>query len=801
MNIRLIKAVRELNARKLQSVIIVLALALGIIGVGTILDAYLILKREMQKNYAITNPAHFVASVAAVDSLLDKQLQGLSSRYQWEYRGMITGRVRTPEGIWKKLVLEVVPDFATVRINRFFGLTQVHQYSYADRKEPSSGELFIEKAAFKEAGCGVGQPLTVLIPGGKVQELFVSGSFHAPGLPPAWMENWVYGFITTQTARDLSSKPVLNEILFRSRRPVTTSADAQAETEYVRTWLADKGITEMEFRVPVPGSHPHAGQMSSFLYLMQVFGAVALVLALALIANIFTALLSRRKREIGIMKSMGATTSHIVIMTLMPIGIVSGLALCVALPLVRWAARSYAAFAAGILNFTIYDATIPWWGYALEIILGIGLPFLMVLMQAWKGSRLTVQEIITDYGIGSGGKNRLAINLPTMAGFTPTALCLRNAFRTRSRLLLMLLTLSAGGVLCMVGHNLSQSIESTINDLFSRYRFDAIITLASGQKERAAAYVETQSAIAACEVWLTTENHYDNSGIIITALPANARMVDIAVSGGDAVITNTFARMFSVKRGDTLTLTTPAGLIKRRVSAIETMFGLPTVYIAKETLDEKQKKVFNPQFALRYKRAAAPLDGAAASHWAKLHAHISGKRITATGETTVRIENELIARRLAVLECQKMSDQREFMLDHMRLVSSFLIIVSVLSLVIGILTMISSISLAVLERQREIGILRSWGTSSQSIVQLFIRENLIVSAIAGIAALGFAPPLSYGTGVVFGEIFLKTPLLFTVSHAGIGAWFVVSLLLVRTLSRLLAQRASTSDLPALLSYE
>ena len=66
------KILRDLQAARGRMAMMVIAIAVSIFGVGTILSAYTILSREMSRNYLGTNPASAFIELDRVDDALVK---------------------------------------------------------------------------------------------------------------------------------------------------------------------------------------------------------------------------------------------------------------------------------------------------------------------------------------------------------------------------------------------------------------------------------------------------------------------------------------------------------------------------------------------------------------------------------------------------------------------------------------------------------------------------------------------------------------------------------------------------------
>jgi putative ABC transport system permease protein len=132
---------------------------------------------------------------------------------------------------------------------------------------------------------------------------------------------------------------------------------------------------------------------------------------------------------------------------------------------------------------------------------------------------------------------------------------------------------------------------------------------------------------------------------------------------------------------------------------------------------------------------------------------------------------------------------------------TFLLIMAVLLAVVGALGLMGAMGINVLERTREIGVMRAIGASSLDIGKVFVVEALcigIVSWLAGvILALPVAALLSYQVGVLF----LQNPLQFTFSFLGVGIWFGLSTVLSVLASLLPARNAARLSVRDVLSYE
>ena len=113
------KLLRDLQATQGRMVMIVVAIAVSIFGVGTILSAYTILTREISRNYLGTNPASAFLELDRVDDALVEAVRQQPNIAEAEAGSWVVARVEAKPNEWLPLLLFVIKDFNTMRINTF----------------------------------------------------------------------------------------------------------------------------------------------------------------------------------------------------------------------------------------------------------------------------------------------------------------------------------------------------------------------------------------------------------------------------------------------------------------------------------------------------------------------------------------------------------------------------------------------------------------------------------------------------------------------------------------------------------
>jgi putative ABC transport system permease protein len=131
----------------------------------------------------------------------------------------------------------------------------------------------------------------------------------------------------------------------------------------------------------------------------------------------------------------------------------------------------------------------------------------------------------------------------------------------------------------------------------------------------------------------------------------------------------------------------------------------------------------------------------------------------------------------------------------------FLLVMAVLIALVGGLGLMSTMSMNVFERTREIGVMRAIGASDGAILQLVLVEGMLIGVISWIFGALLAWPLGQGLATVVGLSMLQSPLDFVFSLDGFIVWLVLVLVISAVASGVPARNASRLTIREVLAYE
>lgn len=799
MQTRYYKVIRDLTSDYSKNFMLVLAIAIGVFGIGAIMGGYSVIKREMTDNYKSTMPASATIEIEGqftketVDSV--KLISGIAEA---ERHATLLARMKVGEK-WYPLLLFIIDDFKEKRTNKAF-------YISGDQ-EPATGTMLVERTAFGLMQAKEGDELTIKTSNGTPQKIKLTGSVHNPGLAPAWQEQSGYGYITMSTLHTLGETQGFDQLRILVSENQYSKEHITKIAQTVAHQLTQSGYEVHEIQVPPPGKHPHQGQISTIMTIFIIFSFLILILGSILVATSIATLMVKQVRQIGVMKTIGATSQQITGLYMVMISLLCVVALVIAIPLSRLAAAGFYNQIAILLNFEIKNSSIPLWVALLQVASGITIPFIAAAFPVIRGSRVSVRTALDNHGANqqSLNKDSWEIKFSQLSFLNETfRLSIRNVFRLRSRLVMTLGLLAAGGAMFMTALNVSEAWDENLKRIYIQRLYDLEVRLnESMQADSLLEKIKTIQGVSGAEGWnyaptsVSKSNAFEvtqtypdkgHGSFTIQALPVPTNLLKPTIVAGEwlnnditnDVVLNQSSRG-SLEIGDIVSLNIDGQPTPWNVIGFTEDVGSPAIaYVSLEVFSR-----------IRNMRGQAKMLRISYTDRSKENALLKNREV----EALLEKENISISATIPVWLL------RNAIAAHMKVLVNSLLAMAILMAFVGTLGLMSTMSMNILERTREIGVMRAIGATPSKIKNVIAWEGFFIGTMSILLAFALSLILSTYMGRLIGNLSFRTPLTLTISNLGLGVWVFIIVVGSYVATLFPARRANKITTREALAYE
>ena len=789
------KVLRDLWGNKARTILVVLSIAVGVFAVGMITGTRVVMSREMHASWAAVNPTSATLYTDLFDDELVWTVRNMAGVQEADARREFGFRFKTSpeEEQWRQIVLFAYPDYEDVRI---FQLRPER-----GAWPPPEHELLIERASLDWMGLQVGDVILVETLSGKQREMRIAGTVHDLTQQAASWTGRAAGYLSLDTLEWLGLSPHFDELNIIVAEKPYDEEHIQDVAQQVRRKVEKSGRTVYYTWIETPGKHPADNDLEPILMLLGSIGFLALLASGFLVINTLQALLTQQIRQIGIMKAVGARNGQIMGVYYAMVLIFCLLSLAIAVPLGALAAHGLTRFIANLVNFDVTSFSLPPTVLALQVGVGLVVPLLAALYPIVSGVRVSAREAMSDYGLSNGdfGQGFLDRVLERVRGLSrPVLLSLRNTFRSKGRLVLTLITLTLGGAIFIAVFSVRASLLLTLDDVFDYVLYDAYVVFQRGYRiDQIESEASRVPGVVAAEAWrfgnvrLVHPDGTEGETIFLRAPKADSDLVHPKMVEGrwllpedeNAVVVNTFLLKEEpgIKVGDEVTFKIDGRETTWRVVGIMTRTDpIPMAYVSLGYLSQVTGGV-----------------GRAGVVFVQSERH----DLAYQAELEKALEDHFEGIGLNVNATMTSSRNRGQAESQFNVLITFLLIMAVLLAVVGGIGLMGTMSLNVLERTREIGVMRAIGASDGSVLKIVIVEGVLIGVLSWLLGAAFAVPLSRLLSDAVGISIFQTQLSYTFSLEGVGLWLVVVIVLATLASLLPARNASRVTVREVLAYE
>lgn len=792
---RLTKVLRDLWLNRGRMVLIILAIAVGIFAVGVLGATAGTLSEELPARYREIDPAHIVFTTTLFESELAEGIARRPGIAQVEARRMLSVRllVDAEQNIWRDLFIFGIEDFKEMRVYRLWPV--------GGDWPPPKGSVLMERGSLAYLGLSQGQEIVVRTPEGKRRTMPISGLAHDLYHMPAFMEGTVYAYATRETIEWLGAEPGYNTLYVRVEGDPADRAAMNALVEDLTGVLEGEGLLVFSTFRPRPDSYPLDYIANTVLLVLGMLGSLILALGCFLIINTITALMAQQARQIGVIKALGGTGGQVAAMYLGMVALLGVLGTALALPFSALGARELIAFIAGLLNFDVAPGRYPAWVAVVQVGVGVLLPLLAAMIPIAGAARRSPALALSEYGRGRVWSRVAWADILLGRLPVPLLFAARNPFRRRLRLFFSLAMLTLAGSSFITVLNLNGALQKTVEEMIGFWQYDLWVTLdRPSSLERLQQTGLEVADVRQVEGWgfeMTRRTRPDGSesnpiflfGVdpqsdMVKPLLLQGRWLDIEDEDAVVIGMGLLNAEPDLRVGGDLNLKVNGKTRTFRIVGVIQMLGNQTVgytvYVNQSHYSRLAGKGKRVDMAIV---RTQPLDPQA-------------KRAAGAA-----LEQAYERAGLPVSSVVMMDDERLEINAAFSIVVTLLLIMVLLLAFTGGLGLMGTMSLNVIERSREIGVVRAFGGSNDVVFRIVVVEGVLIGVMSWVLSLAAAIPLTWVFCDLIGRSFLDFPLAYVYSPAGALLWLGLVAGLAALASLLPAGNAVRLTVREVLSFE
>ena len=790
------KILADLWGNKLRSLLVILSISMGVFAVGFVSTCFPMILQDMDTAYQAVNAHGGVIYTDPFDESLLDTVRSVPGVADADGRSVIIGKVRLENGGTYPIVIYGIPPVDRMTIDRI---------SVQSGSEPQLGDfqIYIERSSQNAMPTGRGDVITLELMDGRIKRLTVAGIVHDINNASYLLTRQITAYVTPKTMEWLGGSGKFDQLYFTVRTNKTDEAYVTLISQEVADKIEKGGSDVYGNYVYRPGKHWASDYTLALTQIMTILGALSVFLSAFLVTNTVNSLLGQQIRQIGMMKAVGGKTAQLLVMYLGLVACFGVIALIYTIPMSAFMAYVISVGTSQYLNFDILGFRFIPASVALQVIVALLVPVMAALIPVLNGTRVTIREAISSYGISRGqfGMNlvdRIVEKIKFLS--RPLLLSLRNTFRKKARLFLTLSTLTLAGSIFISVFNLRSSFHKAIDNAMGYFLSDVNISFGNAYRYQKLENVASKiPGVIAAEGWgfrnaeVLSDDGKSPVQVSINAPPSDSQLINPTISGGRwlipgdenaVVIGNQLQKLRpDLDVGDSITLKIDGKESTWKIVGTYLFIGNlypPVVYTNYDYFSRTvhdSDRVGNLRITTAY------------------HDAYNQDRIARILESAYEAEGILVADIMTGAQFSAMQTLTTDILVY------FLGVMSVLIAMVGGLGLMGTMGMNVIERTREIGVMRAIGANDRLILQLVIVEGMLIGAISWLIGFLLAIPVTKLMTTLVGISLMSTPMMPVYSITGIVAWLAGMLVIAALASVVPAYNASRLTVREVLVYE
>ncbi len=789
------KVIADFWENKARSFLIIASISVGIFAVGVVGIGYLTVPESILISYESTNPANIQIQTDLFDDDFVNTIQRIDQVQDVEGRMTITAKVRNPEsGDWQSLSIIAMKDLANQRIKILNPET--------GKSIPGKEEMLLTTDSLDSLPIDLESSITIKLSDGTQKIVKIVGTVHDYSSDLAITFGERIGFISIETLDYLYQPRKYNSLVITVKGNQKDLNHIEKVAGQINEEIENSGRRIYSQSIKRSTDQPFANYTNAIIVILGFIGIFILVLSSALIINTMNALMAQHIRQIGVMKLVGGLRNQVIGMYLVLVLFLSFISIVIAIPASAFVGRALAANVLPVLNSKIQSPDlfifIPE-VILIQVLVAFVIPLLAALSPIIQGASIPLHKALTASLIKQNEKisrfNRWIGKLRSKDGII--LLGIRNTFRQMNRLLLTIFTLSLGCAIFISVFNVELSLTKQIDRVIAYNQADIYLNMAHKYPtEEIIGQLLTIPGIEYVEGWLSTNALLKSPGKIenvsLVAPPEDSDLVSRVVNMGRWVfpdekytvaVNDAFWNTYpDLKPGDQFVLDINGKEEYWTIVGIFHYTGLDQKY-AFTSFNNLSLILNSPNHAISYRVVT------------KEHNLAFQTSMAST------IDNQLSKFGYDINTITAREEITNQGLEKINVLIYVLIFLSILTGIVGGIGLSGTLSLNVMERTAEIGILRAIGAHNTIIIRLVMFESFIICITSYVFGIIASFPISYVLTNLVNQAIFKAEAAFVFTSKGMLIWLLILAVLSFLASYIPARNAARLTIREVLAYE
>lgn len=802
MNVLWFKVWHDLWHNRLRTMLVVLSIAVGVFAVGTTFGMVEQMLPAMDAAHRSSSPSHVTMyTTRPVDREVILSLRREPGVVDVEPLNVVEVRYKKrPEDPWRKGNILMRDDY----LHQTYDVVQLKGGQW-----PQDGGLGIERMHSPFYGLDIGDRV-ILEVDDKERYFAITGKIRHPFVPPPQMYDLAY-FFSDEEVMQKFDIPVGRFTQFKFNVEPYSDENARRVATAVKERLARQGISIFVTMYQDPDKHWGRAFVDGMSLVNQVLAVVSSLLSVVLVLNTLTAIITQQTNQIGVMKALGGSSYVVARVYLAGVVFYGALALAVSLPLGMYASYSMTRWFLALYNIEYAKYISSGQAITFQVIASLIVPMIAALWPVMQGAGMTVRQAISSYGLGGDFKSGWFDHALERFGqrFLKSydAIALVNTFRRKGRLILTQFVLVTAGAMFLMIMSLSSSMKATLDADFGRRSHDLVISLRGLERlDRLIPLVEGLPEYQSAQMWQVepvTILHQGQKaldaglgsqlqGVSVddpTYLPLVVEGRWLKPGDGHAVVMNReTAEKENIALGDVITL--DMGVYGKDDWQVVGLYQVFSMFGGGFNVDA----IYAPRGAVYQ---ASNKHGKGNILLASTHDHsFDGVRRAAD-----HLEGVLKRNNIEIGQIEMMPQTRKTFDASFSMVIGMLMALAVLTAIVGGIGLMGSLWISVIERTKEIGVMRAIGARSTVILRMFMLEGILQACISWLIAtplsILIAPLMSNALGMAM----FNSQLDYSYNYPAVAIWLVIVLVIAMVASIIPAYNATQVNVRQSLVYE